>query len=172
MTAAERDRQMMLEDEGLGRYCELSFVRSGGPGGQHRNKVSSGVRVKHVESGVIASAVERRSQHENRKVAMTRLRQAIAVEVRCGAEEAMPGELAEILVSKRWPHVSPGKLDYWRLAACVLDRLAADGVRVSDTAARLGVSTASLIHFLGGDDLLWRTVCHMREAAGLGTLRR
>ena len=48
MTAAERDRQMMLEDEGLGRYCELSFVRSGGPGGQHRNKVSSGVDRKSV----------------------------------------------------------------------------------------------------------------------------
>ncbi len=172
MTAAERDLHLLLDDEALVRHCQLSFVRSGGPGGQHRNKVSSGVRVTHQPTGVMAAAGERRSQHENRKVALSRLRHALATEVRCPADEPMPPDIATIPGSKRWPHVSTAKLDYWRLAACILDRLQADGVRLSDTAARLDVSTGSLVHFLAADDLLWRTVCHMREAAGLNPLRR
>jgi hypothetical protein len=171
MTAAERDRQITLDDDQLGRQCEISFVRSGGPGGQHRNKVSSGVRLLHLPTGATAMALERRSQHENRRHALTRLRRALALDVRCPAGEPLPSDLAAILTT-RWPNVSTGNLDYWRLAACLLDRLQADGVRLSDTAARLGVSTASLARFLSADDHLWRKVCLMREAAGLSPLRR
>lgn len=172
MTAAERDQLLLLDDTLLTRQCRLSFVRSGGPGGQHRNKVSSGVRAVHQASGIEASALERRNQHENRKHALTRLRHALALNLRCPPDEPWPPDLAEILHGKRWPHVSTGNIDYWRLAARLLDSLDADGKKLSDTAARLGVSTGSLVHFLAADDLLWRAVCQMRSAAGLTPLRR
>lgn len=47
--------------------------RSGGPGGQNQNKVSSGVRYIHVPTGVTGEARDTRSQHENAALARERL---------------------------------------------------------------------------------------------------
>ena len=48
-------------------------MRARGPGGQHVNRTESAVRVTHVPSGVQATAMEERSQHRNRKLALARL---------------------------------------------------------------------------------------------------
>ncbi|HTK11351.1 MAG TPA: peptide chain release factor-like protein [Ktedonobacteraceae bacterium] len=53
--------------------CNLEFIIAGGPGGQHRNKVESGVRLIHRPSGTTVIATERRSQHANREVAFERM---------------------------------------------------------------------------------------------------
>lgn len=47
--------------------------RSSGPGGQHRNKTDSAVRLTHLPSGTVVTASEERSQHLNRLVAWDRL---------------------------------------------------------------------------------------------------
>lgn len=57
----------------LERDSELSFFVAGGPGGQHRNKVATGVRLWHRPSGIVVTATERRSQTANREVAYERL---------------------------------------------------------------------------------------------------
>ncbi|GHO42386.1 peptide chain release factor family protein [Ktedonospora formicarum] len=57
----------------LERDSTLEFFIAGGPGGQHRNKVESGVRLIHRPSGVTATATERRSQYANREAAFERL---------------------------------------------------------------------------------------------------
>ena len=57
----------------LERDCDLEFFIASGPGGQHRNKVESGVRLVHRPSGVTVTATERRSQHANREVAFERM---------------------------------------------------------------------------------------------------
>ena len=46
---------------------------SGGPGGQHQNKVESGVRLIHKESGAVGESRSERSQHTNKKLAFDRL---------------------------------------------------------------------------------------------------
>ena len=61
----------------LERDCDLSFFRASGPGGQHRNKAETAVRVVHRPTGVIAAATEERSQSRNREVALERLREKL-----------------------------------------------------------------------------------------------
>src|SRR5580698_5279256 len=48
-------------------------MRASGPGGQHVNRTESAVRVTHVPTGLQATAMEERSQHRNRKLALARL---------------------------------------------------------------------------------------------------
>jgi protein subunit release factor B len=61
----------------LARDCELSFYRASGPGGQHRNKTETAVRVTHLPTGIVAAATEERSQSRNREVALERLREKL-----------------------------------------------------------------------------------------------
>jgi hypothetical protein len=62
--------------------CGLRAQRRSGPGGQHRNKTSSGVFLLHQPTGVTSEATERRSQADNRVVAAKRLRFRLAIELR------------------------------------------------------------------------------------------
>ena len=60
------------------RDIEFQAIRSSGPGGQHVNKVSSAVRAKHKPTGVQVLVSESRSQHQNKKIAIQRLKEQIA----------------------------------------------------------------------------------------------
>lgn len=57
----------------LERDSDLTFFVASGPGGQHRNKTETGVRLVHRPTGTTVTATERRSQYANREVAFERL---------------------------------------------------------------------------------------------------
>jgi protein subunit release factor B len=57
----------------LERDCSTEFFIASGPGGQHRNKVETGVRLTHQPSGIVVTATERRSQFANREKAFERM---------------------------------------------------------------------------------------------------
>ena len=52
---------------------EVSYFCGSGAGGQARNKVSSGVQMRHLESGAIGRASDSRSQYDNKRAAFRRL---------------------------------------------------------------------------------------------------
>ena len=54
---------------------EETHIRGSGPGGQHRNKTSTGVRLRHRASGAVAQATEHKSQEQNRREAWRRVRE-------------------------------------------------------------------------------------------------
>lgn len=72
----------VIDIESLLSQCDLRTQRRSGPGGQHRNKTSSGVFLTHRVTGIVGEATERRSQAQNRDVALQRLRFLLAMEIR------------------------------------------------------------------------------------------
>src|ERR1700760_3567798 len=88
---------VLASDDALVAQCEVDRYRASGPGGQHRNKTESAVRLRHKPSGVTAIGEDSRSQAENKLHAVRRLRSAIALEVR------EPGALDGFAPSHRLP---------------------------------------------------------------------
>jgi protein subunit release factor B len=62
-----------LTRDALVDEVEISTFRGSGPGGQHRNKTESAVRLRHLPTGVTVVAAEHRSQWRNREAAWERL---------------------------------------------------------------------------------------------------
>lgn len=50
-------------------------TKSSGPGGQHVNKTESAIRATHVKSGLSVLVQDSRSQHQNKKIALERLKE-------------------------------------------------------------------------------------------------
>ena len=75
----ERPGRIVLPetDEALLRECEVETFRSSGPGGQHVNTTESGVRLRHLPSGVVVTSQEERSQHRNKATCLRKLRERV-----------------------------------------------------------------------------------------------
>ncbi|HYW80276.1 MAG TPA: peptide chain release factor-like protein, partial [Thermoguttaceae bacterium] len=71
-----------LPADALFEQCDMRRLRRSGPGGQHRNKVETAVVLTHRPTGISAEANERRSQAQNRNVAIARLRMNLALGIR------------------------------------------------------------------------------------------
>lgn len=64
-------------DENLVRF---ETFRSGGKGGQHVNKVETGVRAIYVPTGTAVVSTDARSQHMNKKIALNRLCESLMMQ--------------------------------------------------------------------------------------------
>jgi peptide chain release factor 2 len=58
--------------------CRWETFASGGPGGQHVNKTQSGVRVRHIPTGLMVECTEQRNQGANKKRALKILASKLA----------------------------------------------------------------------------------------------
>lgn len=66
----ETDSEIEIKEEDL----EIKAVRAGGAGGQHVNKTSSAVQLKHLPTGITVHCSERRDQFQNKKAALAILK--------------------------------------------------------------------------------------------------
>lgn len=74
---------------------EITAQPRGGPGGQHRNKVSTGIRITHRATGLTAASFSEKSQLQNRKLAFRLLAARIVAhldEERAAAVAAPAGD--------------------------------------------------------------------------------
>ena len=79
------------------RDCEWQFYRPSGHGGQHRDKTSNAVRVRHLDSGAVGICSDHRERDRNMKIAFRKMAESIIFKTwaRMKAEEIM-GIQAEI----------------------------------------------------------------------------
>ena len=156
-----RDEFLLMDDETLSRHCELEFFKGTGNGGQKRNKTSSAVRVRLIDSSLCAEDCTERSQHRNRANALRKLRLQIAYAER--DIPALPPERTECAVDHD---------DYPLWLAHVLDLCEEAAWELKPAAEKLGRTPTALLKLLARDPELWQFANRRRAALGKIKLRR
>jgi hypothetical protein len=178
-SAAEAD-YLSLPDEELLAQCDVKIHRASGPGGQHRNKVSTACRLHHAPTGVTAQAYDSRSQAQNRREALKRLRMKIACEVRRPVDPGggdAPAVAAECLHRNKGGgkprRLQVGRKDhrFWPVARYLLDLLEAHQGHLSAAAGVLGISPSNLVSVLKQDRHLLAAAADLRKRYGAGPIK-
>ncbi|HLP85841.1 MAG TPA: peptide chain release factor-like protein [Phycisphaerales bacterium] len=167
-----RPHPATLAIDDLLRQCTIGKSRSGGPGGQNRNKVETTVTLTHEPSGIEAHAGERRTSMENRRMAISRLRLALAVQARCSVPT---GDARSDLWKSRCRHerivIATTHEDFPAILGEALDFIFACNLDVKLAAARLCCSTSQLVKLLKDHPpaLVWLNA--LRAAEGMRELK-
>ena len=160
-----------LSIELLLRACEVRHERRRGPGGQHRNKTESAVVLLHTPTGIAGQAAERRSQHDNHRVAVGRLRINLALAVRTPTlAAAAPTELWRSRCHGGKIGCNPAHDDFAPLLAEALDVLHSRNGHVAGSAEQLGVTPSQLVKFLKHEHRALLLVNAERRRLGLHPL--
>ena len=152
--ASPRNEWLRLSDEALMRQCREERYKASGPGGQRRNKVLTANKIHHPLSGATAQAHESRSLEENRRRALHRLRERIAIEVRAPFDLAAPKVPSELVAqrgAKNTLAINRKNRSYPIVLATALDALAAADGSYAKAAHALGITTSQLMKFLQDD---------------------
>src|SRR5262245_59908451 len=167
---------LLASDDQLIAQCEVDRYRASGPGGQHRNKTESAVRLRHRLTGVSAIGEDSRSQSENKLHAVRRLRAAIALEVREPVRIdgfAASARLAAFVAAGTAPLGAKTRLtgEYWAAIGELLDLVVANSLEIGTSAQLLGITTGALSKLLLHDEQVGRVVNDLRRSRAMRPLR-
>ncbi len=156
---------LLISDTALLDDCRVDVFRGSGPGGQKRNKTSNAVRLTHLPTRTIATAVESRSLRENRLYALRRLRIKLAAALRepINPHTFTPPQWFEAYVIDKQLHINPRNPHHPAAAALLLDMLDACHAHPTAAAINLGISPRSFVNLLAADSHLWLAANRLRE---------
>lgn len=165
---------LSLSDGALFAQCRMDTFRASGPGGQHRNKTDSGVRLTHIPTNLVTQAVDDRSQHKNRATAMSRLRLLIAAKVRRPVKlrgYKPPLELKRLFPAEGGKKSSAEKIginhpDYAQGVQALLDLLSAVDGFVFFAARILRVSPGAFSKILTSDKIILQSTNELLVSKG------
>ena len=147
--------------------CETERMQLGGPGGQHRNRVKTGVRLRYAEwPDLEGVSGESRDGGRNLLAAADQLRLVAA----CCLRHAFPDELPAL----PWRADSPVSAEhplYPLWASLALDALAEENGSPAAAARRMGRTTSSYLRCLRAQKLAWAAAGKIRESLGLPPLK-
>jgi len=175
---------LALSDKELLRQCDIHIYKSSGPGGQHRNKVSSAVRLLHQPTGISSHGDDSRSQHENKQLAIQRLRMNIA----CGLRHSIntkkldipevvkdcifvPKNVDKLSSSKKKLQIGRKDFRFWQVVSFLLDLLEASKGKISDAAAIVDITTSNLYSVFQSERHLLSAAQQIRKKFGLTPLK-
>lgn len=153
------------------RDCEVRHERRRGPGGQHRNKTESAVVIKHLPTGVEGQAAERRSQFDNHRNAVKRLRLNLAIEVRMpSTADSSPTDLWKSRCHEGKIGVSEDHADFPSIIAEAMDVLESRNYHVPGSAEQLICSASQLLKLLKKEPRAFLWLNEQRRIHGMPKL--
>ena len=151
--------------------CSFTRTKGSGPGGQHRNKVETAVVVTHLATGIRGAASERRSQHQNRQVAIFRLRLQLALEIRTKRDpDQVPSQLWQDRAHGARLPLKGTHNDFPAILAELLDVLHNHELNFQLAARQLGSTPSQLIRILKRQPAAWQWTITVRSERGLPRL--
>ncbi len=161
VSRTRRNAWLRLDDEALLKQCKEDRYKSGGPGGQRRNKVETAVKIHHEPSDASTHSDDSRYLQRNRLRAVRRLRERIALDIRAPFDLESP-KLPDEFVSQRGPKgtfaINQKNASYPLAVATALDALAAADGSYAKAAKALGITTSQLVKFLKSDRAIQRAI--------------
>ncbi|MEO7426555.1 MAG: peptide chain release factor-like protein [Fibrobacteria bacterium] len=173
VTVASAYRWLSLDSETLLSACGQARFQGSGPGGQKRNRVYSGVRLTHPESGLSAESVDSRASLRNLHAALARLRLHIALAADLADAEPAgdPGGPARAGQPAFRADANPAHADFPGFALRALHQLARQRGQLAGAAAVLGCTASALTRFYKSDKAVWAKARSIRETNGLHALK-
>ncbi len=161
--SSRRDYYLDYENEKeFIKQCRCDFFISTGRGGQKRNKTASATRITHTPSGLSGVADDRRSQAENRVIALRRLKFKIALNIHIECKETWSGPYK----------VNPRNAIYPLFIAKIFDCLHQCNYSVKEAGILFGVSTAKFVKILAKSNNIWQEVNSRRIERNLKQLKQ
>ncbi|WP_417383519.1 peptide chain release factor family protein [Gimesia sp.] len=157
--------ELLLKD------CQIEHVRRSGPGGQHRNKVETGVVIKHLPTRITGEASERRQQGRNRSIALFRLRVNLALGYRLSEIAESPSLLWQRRITNGTLKVNSEHDEFPALLAEALDTITYYRFDVKSSSEFLNCSSSQLIKFLKKEPRAFALLNQHRLEAGLHPLK-
>ena len=139
----DRDLLLTMPVDEFCRCCTVSLFKASGPGGQHRNKTFSAVRLQLNGSALSAEDCTERSQLRNKSNAVKKLKMKLALSVR--VLPSLPPERIECSLTAD---------DYPLFAARLFDLLWEHDFDYRAVAAVCSISPSALLKKIARDPLL------------------
>jgi hypothetical protein len=124
----------------------------------------------HAPTAISAEAAERRSQAENRQVALARLRLKLALEHREPAAAGMSAAWRRRIRGRQLV-ISSAHRDFPAILAEALDQLQAGRFEIAPAAELLGVTATQLVRLFKKCPAAWVVLNKHRLASGLAALK-